>query len=353
MAALNRYSVLACVFLFSPICAFGGSEDPAPVKPFVVNLDQDPTVRWKEIFEAYKYEIPAMLAILKTMVPPEVLPLAALFGDSLDTYIPQPYADEIRGLSTSSGMPLGDVALLNALYELSAFCTSIVARDTSGNMYHARNLDYGFVGLLHNITIEVDFQRSGTTVYTGTTFAGFVGLMTGQRPHVFTVSLDQRNQGAWWENLLEAVLDRHSHFAALLIRDTLEEGADFKSSLSKLAYSPLIAPCYIIVAGTLPNEAAVITRDRISAVDIWSMDNDKWYLLETNYDHWVPPPASDDRRDPGIAAMNKVGEKNISLSTLYDILSTPPVLNKGTIYTTLMTAAKPSEYKTFIRPLIK
>ena len=109
MAALNRYSVLACVFLFSPICAFGGSEDPAPVKPFVVNLDQDPTVRWKEIFEAYKYEIPAMLAILKTMVPPEVLPLAALFGDSLDTYIPQPYADEIRGLSTSSGMPLGDV----------------------------------------------------------------------------------------------------------------------------------------------------------------------------------------------------------------------------------------------------
>ena len=64
-----------------------------------------------------------------------------------------------------------------------------MARDTSGNMYHARNLDYGFVGLLHNITIEVDFQRSGTTVYTGTTFAGFVGLMTGQRTTRVLLSL--------------------------------------------------------------------------------------------------------------------------------------------------------------------
>lgn len=342
--------LLGTVVLFVAGSAFAGTPNITPVKPFIINLDVAPTERWKEVMEAYKDEVPAMLAILKKIVPADLVPLATLFGDALDTYIPQPYADEIRGLAVVAGLPVGDAALLNVLYELTAFCTSIVARNDEGKIFHVRNLDYHFNALLHNITIEVQFQRGGKTVYTGTTFAGFVGLMTGQRPYKLTVSLDQRNKGAWWENLMEAVLDRKSHFAAMLIRDTLDKGTDFKTSLTTLAYSPLIAPCYIIMGGVLPNEGAVITRDRVSALDIWSMDDKQWYLVETNYDHWVPPPSSDDRRDPAIAAMNKVGQGNVSLSTLFEVLSTPPVLNSGTIYTTIMSAASPAEYKTFIRP---
>ena len=55
----------------------------------------------------------------------------------------------------------------------------------------------------------------------------------------------------------------------------------------------------------LSGEGAVVTRNQTQAVNVWNLvsSNLKWFLLETNYDHWEPPPSSDDRRDPGIRAM--------------------------------------------------
>ena len=41
------------------------------------------------------------------------------------------------------------------------FCTSIVAQDEKGQIWHARNLDYKFADILRNITIQVHFQRQG------------------------------------------------------------------------------------------------------------------------------------------------------------------------------------------------
>lgn len=35
---------------------------------------------------------------------------------------------------------------------------------------------------LKHLTIEVDFMRQGSLVFTGTTFVGFVGILTGMRP---------------------------------------------------------------------------------------------------------------------------------------------------------------------------
>ena len=42
-------------------------------------------------------------------------------------------------------------------------------------------------------------------MYKGTTFAGYVGLMTGMKPDKFTVSLDQQNKGDWQENAFEII----------------------------------------------------------------------------------------------------------------------------------------------------
>ena len=42
---------------------------------------------------------------------------------------------------------LGDIVLYNIFYEVFTVCTSIVAHDDKGTMYHARNLDFGlFMG---------------------------------------------------------------------------------------------------------------------------------------------------------------------------------------------------------------
>lgn len=56
----------------------------------------------------------------------------------------------------------------------------------------------------------------------------------------------------------------------------------------------------------------MITRDRNKAVDVWNMaDAGKWYILETNYDHWKSPLFIDDRRTPANRCMQNMTQ-NVS-----------------------------------------
>ncbi|KAH3838777.1 hypothetical protein DPMN_112192 [Dreissena polymorpha] len=44
-------------------------------------------------------------------------------------------------------LSIGELFIYNIFYELFTVCTSIVSQDAKGNMYHARNLDFGlFLG---------------------------------------------------------------------------------------------------------------------------------------------------------------------------------------------------------------
>lgn len=292
-------------------------------------------------------------------MPPEVLDLIAVIGDGVEKYIPYPYNMEMVGVALTAKVSVGEVVLGNTIYEVKAFghggnkaCTSIVAEAVNGTIYHGRNLDFMFNDVLRNVTIIVDYQQNGTTIYTGTTFAGYVGLLSGQKPNGFTVTLNERDTGDWWMNALEAIIAGTRGIAGFHIRDALADpNSDFESALEYLAYKPLIAPCYLIIGGLSARQGAVITRDRLSALDIWRINafDGRWFLVETNYDHWNPPPTSDDRRDPAIKAMNQTGRENLSGESLFNVLSVPPVLNSGTVYTVVMSAAIPELYNTWVR----
>lgn len=41
------------------------------------------------------------------------------------------------------------------------FCTSIVAQDSRGHIYHGRNLDYPFGNFLRKLTVDVQFLKNG------------------------------------------------------------------------------------------------------------------------------------------------------------------------------------------------
>jgi hypothetical protein len=49
--------------------------------------------------------------------------------------------------------------------------------------------------------------------------------------------------------------------------------------------------------------------------------------VQTNYDNWLNPPFYDDRMGPAVTCLNKWGQKNPK-NTLFNVLSTRPVLNK-------------------------
>ncbi|XP_028645017.1 N-acylethanolamine-hydrolyzing acid amidase isoform X2 [Grammomys surdaster] len=292
------------------------------------------------------------LTILYNRVPQWVLKTIGEIVWKVENFLPQPFTDEIRGICDFLNLSLADGILVNLAYEASAFCTSIVAQDSQGRIYHGRNLDYPFGNTLRNLTADVQFVKNGQIVFTGTTFVGYVGLWTGQSPHKFTISGDERDKGRWWENMIAALSLGHSPIS-WLIRRTLSESENFEAAVYTLAKTPLIADVYYIVGGTSPKEGLVITRDRGGPADIWPLDplNGAWFRVETNYDHWKPVPKRDDRRTPAIKALNATGQAHLSLETLFQVLSMFPVYNNYTIYTTVMSAAEPDKYMTKIRNL--
>ncbi|XP_053559375.1 N-acylethanolamine-hydrolyzing acid amidase [Bombina bombina] len=327
-------------------------QDTAPPL-YNISLDLPPEQRWEPVLKNYNYSYlrEAMEQVLDTYVPKwvhEIIrPLAEV---DLELFLHEPYAGEMKGIARALQIQPGDVVLLNLCYEATAFCTSIIAQDEKGNIYHGRNLDYNFSDLLRNLTLDLHFTRNGQVAYSGTSFLGYVGLWTGQSPYKFTVSGDARENGEWWKNAVAAFFKRNSP-VSWLIRDVLSEAKDFESAALQLSKTPIIAEVYYIMGGTKPREGLVITRNREGPADIWPLDplRGQWFHVETNYDHWTTPPPSDDRRTVAVKAMNATGQANINTDTLYKVLSVRPVLNRMTIYTTIMSAAFPEKYTTRIR----
>lgn len=324
---------------------------------YTVNLDLPPSERWTQVIKDKNTELITMVQTIKDLAKgffdgklvdlvDEELPLIV---DAL----PQPFSDEIKGIAAVSGIPLGEITLFNIFYEVFTVCTSIVAEDFNGNIYHARNLDFGlFMGWdrqnktwtltekLKPLVVNVNFQRGNKTVFKSTNFAGYVGMLTGIRPGEFSLTMNERfNLDGGYVGILEWILGkRDGMWMGFLTRKVLENATSYEDAKGQLSLTKLLAPAYFILGGNRTGQGCVITRTRINTLDIWELDMKlgRWYVLETNYDHWENPMIFDDRRTPAMKCMNKTTQASISLASIYDVLSTKPVLNKLTTYTSLM-----------------
>ena len=81
--------------------------------------------------------------------------------------------------------------------------------------------------------------------------------------------------------------------------------------------------------------------------DIAGGDDDGWFRVQTNYDHWTPPPKSDDRRDPANKGMHAL-DRNPTFGGMWGVLSTPPVYRFSTIHTDVVFPAQ-GDYRSWAR----
>lgn len=337
---------------------------------YTVNLDQPPSERWKKLITDKKQPLTSMMQQIKELVKfvfhsEKLIDLVDTKLPAIVGSLPPPFDEEIRGIADASGLPLGEVMLFNIFYEVFTVCTSVVAEDTSGKLFHARNLDFGlFLGwdvknnswmiteLLRPLVVNVNFQRNNKTVFLSTSFAGYVGMLTGMKPGILTLTMNERfSIDGGYIGVLEWILGiRHGAWMSFLTRSVLENATSYEEAKTLLSKTVLLAPAYFILGGNQSGEACVITRSRQSCLDIWELDIQKgqWFVLETNYDHWKPPLPIDNRRALAMKCMNKTAQKNISFATIYDMLSTKPVLNKLTTYTAMMSISE-SKYETYLR----
>lgn len=116
----------------------------------------------------------------------------------------------------------------------------------------------------------------------------------------------------------------------------------YEEAKNTLTKTKIMAPAYFILGGNQSGEGCVITRERKEALDVYELDpkNGRWYAVQTNYDRWKNTLFLDDRRTPAKKCLNDTTQKNLSFATIYDVLSTKPVLNKLTVFTTLIDVTK-------------
>uniref|UniRef100_A0A672HXU2 Acid ceramidase n=1 Tax=Salarias fasciatus TaxID=181472 RepID=A0A672HXU2_SALFA len=339
----------------------------AAVGWYTVDLDLPPSKRWTAVITEKKTDvrlanmIEAIKDLANAFVPSgrliELVDIALVRG--LLPAEPYPFGEEIKGIAAASGLPLGEVVLFNIFYEVFTVCTSVVAEDDKGNLFHGRNLDFGlFLGWdvknkswtvsekLKPLVVNLDFRRNNQTVFKSTNFAGYVGMLTGIKPHVFTLTMNERfSLDGGYIGILEWILgQRDGMWMSFLTRSVLENANSYEEAKTRLAQTKMLAPAYFILGGNSTGQGCIITRSRLLSLDVLEIDLKlgRWYVLETNYDHWKEPLFLDDRRTPAMKCMNQTTQPKMSLKTMYDVLSTKPVLNKLTTYTTLMQVSEGS-----------
>ncbi|KAK5965301.1 N-acylethanolamine-hydrolyzing acid amidase [Trichostrongylus colubriformis] len=290
-----------------------------------------------------------------TFVPKQLLPAAFWIAGQLNRYFPEEYADEIRGIANASGLPLGLVVSMNILYDILAFdrkhilqlgCTSIVAQTENGTIFHGRNLDYAMGDLLKNVTIIADFTRGQghdkKIVYSGVTFALSSTLFTGQND-AFSLSLNARYSGPYIYNIFMEFYTRFRTPVGFLLREVLSTSKTYAEAVNHLANRLLFSPSYIIIGGRERGEGAIISRNRIHAVDIRTLNDERWFLVETNFDPWKKD--GDKRSMTAEKELKAIGQKALNADTMMKVLRTIPVKNTLTLFSTVMSARFPSLMK--------
>lgn len=303
---------------------------------FVVNLDESPETRWTAVIKAKQVEIQGFSKYIEEKVGSGALSVAAALLKK--AHIPEEYKQELEALAKISEIPYNECLVLNYIYEFYSSCTSVVAKTQDGHLLFARNLDYDFASLIGKLVIEVDFHKNGKSLYKAVTFAGLVGILTGVKPGQFAISLNQRDMSdafVFWESV--SVLSGHMS-SIFSIRTAFETKNSYEDAKNYLKTVPLIAGSYFTIGGTTGNEGAVITRSRSYSADVWELTDATWHLVQTNYDHWLLYPQSDDRYHPAVSMLENHGKNQIDSMTLFTLLSTKPIyrLNNSTIHSTIM-----------------
>ncbi|KJH51353.1 linear amide C-N hydrolase, choloylglycine hydrolase family protein [Dictyocaulus viviparus] len=328
-------------------------------KRYVVDLDRPPDERWNEVVHDHVDLIPSFMETTQRLVPRLFLRVLFFIGEHLNRFLPREYAEEIRGIARESGLPLGSIVMLNILYDIFAFdrekfyemgCTSILVDDNEGSILHGRNLDYN-IPQMRNVTIFVDFVRlqgkQKKIVYSGITFAMSVILHTGQN-EAFSLSLNTRYTGPYVYNIIMQILTQFRTPVGFLIRDVLSSSKNYSDAIDVLSTRPLFSPSYITIGGRKKGEGAIISRSRLRADDVLSLSDDRWYLVETNYDHWKE--FEDRRMNVSIRMLEGIGRDGITIDTMLFILRSYPVKSSVTLFSTVMDVRFPSimRYMTYV-----
>ena len=172
----------------------------------------------------------------------------------------------MTSLANILGLDPTQTVLVNLITEFSTYCTSIVARTTSNQIVHTRNLDFMHTDVMKQLVYKAIFVKDNNVVAHAPLIAGFMGAYTGQKPGVFSVSYNSRHSQATldieiiranlWRTLDPSYIPTQS-----LIEQLLLTSKSFQEAVTAIEERELDSPAYVILGGLQDNQGVVFTRD--------------------------------------------------------------------------------------------
>lgn len=223
------------------------------METITINLDLPPEQRWS-MAAGHRAAINELMACyLKDIEDYE-----ALFVEMLPayqaTFIPSDYLKEIEALSAYCDYSVQQVLFANLYYDIVKFafaCTAYACWDRD-SIWHARNLDWWTDNdALKKHTKIFNYTRGGVTVFQSVGWVGFVGVLSGYKPHYFALTLNA------------IISDEAPNIAkpvTFLLRELLEGDHNFASAKKALEETEIVCDCLLLLSGTQPDEMVVIER---------------------------------------------------------------------------------------------
>ena len=126
-----------------------------------------------------------------------------------------------------------------------------------------------------------------------------------------------------------------------LIRHVLETCDTYDCAYQAFKNDKINALSYIILAGTKKDEGVVISRDRLSTIheDKLNATNGKWYVVQTNSDHWINDTGKHhgcfNRCEAAKERLNTLGQDNLDIDNLRSkVFLQFPNFNGDTLFNT-------------------
>lgn len=301
------------------------------VKVYQINLDSSPEKRWAEVLNDYNENFTRIIQEIDTFLARTGynIFMASAINAAIIFYQKNiMYYDEIAAISQKVGISMDKLITMQLLYELSAACTTVVT-EVDGHKVMFRTMDWE-MPFLKDITIEVEYISQGKPRFRGTTWVGYVGILTGMNiEHQYSVAINyRRTKSMNIRNLVDNIVStlKMNWPVGHLIRDTLEKNFSFNQARERFIQCPLISPTYITLCHT--DGSCILVRNSSELhKEIKGMP-----LIQTNVD--------DDKTEPNIIYSNERREVCSSLLTttnltIVDIckgLEKFPVFNDETIY---------------------
>lgn len=360
--------------------------DPFDLPCFDINLDERPRLRWRAVATAYAEQLGQLAAWQEAVAAGtyiqkkasgaggrrrakrsrkqakidaaeyEIARFASAEAKALLEQLSKSgppamkeVVEELQGVADAAGVEMHTLAMLSLQYEAYCACTAVVAPTEDGHLALARTLDWEFPEI-KALNIDIRVHRGKRLLYTATTWAGFIGILTAQRPERYALAVNFRERGPDEEKAEQAWSGCGGDMplpVGLAMRLALERCSTYAEFVEDVATMPLMAPCYCMVASA-SREGVQITRcgGTLGELQRRSVGDGTTYLVQANMDHWDRDPENDTQES---LLRCKRAEEMLHASLargcitdvdLWALLSEPPIYDPDTtLYCSVMNPA--------------